>query len=125
MIQAGLSFFPAKKEQLQNALEMAEQIVGKKQINSITEAVDLLKENGVEPNFLGKVEQLAEHPIANTFYNMTGMKKEDILKDLNRLKNGFNASGGANRIEYTPQGGRTPTVDKLAIFKAGLKQFKK
>lgn len=120
----GLNFFPEKKEKISNALSMAEQIVGNEPINDINSAVNLLKKNGVSPEFLDNVEKMAEHPVAKTLFSFAGMNKENVLKDLNMLKNGYNTATNSNSTQY---GSRRvlPKKDELAVFRSGLKQFKK
>ena len=119
----GLNFFPEKKEKIANALNVAEQIVGNEPINDINSAVNLLKNNGVSPEFLDNVEKMAEHPVAKTLFSITGMNKENVLKDLNMLKNGYNTA--TNSTQYGSQKRALPQRDELAVFRSGLKQFKK
>ena len=82
----GLNFFPEKKEKISNALSMAEQIVGNEPINDINSAVNLLKKNGVSPEFLDNVEKMAEHPVAKTLFSFAGMNKENCEVKVNNNK---------------------------------------
>ena len=101
---------------------MAEQIVGNEPINDVGRAVDILKQNGVQPEFLNKLEKMAESPVAKSLFALTGMNKNSVLHDLNMLKNGYGAA--MNNRPYTSNRA-LPAKDDLAVFKSGLKHFKK
>ena len=122
IIQLGLNFFPEKKEKINKALNMAEQIVGNEPINDVGRAVDILKQNGVQPEFLNKLEKIAESPVAKSLFSLTGINKKSVLHDLNMLKNGYGAA--MNNRPYTSNR-ELPVKDDLAVFKSGLKHFKK
>lgn len=102
---------------------MAEQMIGNREVRTAEDAINLLKEKGVGPEAINKIEKMADSPMAKALFNATGLRKEDILADLNRLKNGYTATQ-TQSTPYFPSR-KSPQKDDLAVFKSGLKQFKK
>ena len=115
LIQIASNLLPEQRRaQLQQALTKAEQILGNRPVNNIADARKVLNEMGVQSGFIDKLLGMTNHPLANSIFNMSGINKNGLLRDLESLKGG------------NPTQQEKPAIsDDLSRFRAELARLNK
>ena len=115
LIQIACNLLPEqRKQQVQQALARAEEILANRQVNSAADARKVLNELGVQGGFIEKLMNFTNSPLANTLFNVGGINKNGLLNDLESLKGG----------NTTPQ--IKPAIsDDLSRFRADLARLSK
>ena len=115
LIQIACNLLPEqRKQQVQQALARAEEILANRQVNNAADAKKVLNELGVQGGFIEKLMNFTNSPLANTLFNVGGINKNGLLNDLESLKGG----------NATPQ--VKPAIsDDLGRFRADLARLSK
>lgn len=82
-------------------------------VNNQSQALNVLKQNGVDGNFLNKVQGYLNNPMAGMIAKVAGV-------DLNNVKNAVNALQGVN-----PSRGTNTPANNITLLRQGLQQLKR
>lgn len=82
---------PEKKEQLQRAIQRAEQILSENPVHNVDDARKVLQKMNIDGGIIQKVLGYADHPAVNAILGMSGINKDGLISDLQRLKGGNEA----------------------------------
>lgn len=105
---------PERKEQLQQAIQKAEQILNENPVRNLQDAQNVLRKVGINNDVITKILGYANHPAVTTILNMSGINKNGLINDLQQLQ-------GAN----TAPTQQAPQSDDLSRFRVGLERLGK
>lgn len=97
MIQIALPFIPPKyKGRIESGLAQAESMLAGKQINTFSQAVEVMKQAGIDKSYLSQMQGYLNNGLVNTVLSAVGVDKNSIAADLEKLKLNYdNINNGA------------------------------
>lgn len=88
-------------------------------VSNPQQAIDVLKQNGVNAGFLQKVQGYLNNPMAGMMAKMAGVNLDSIKSAVTALQ------GGATPPVNLPNNTPIANNDKMAMLKQGLQQLKR
>lgn len=112
---------------LMTAWQQAQAIAGN--ITNQSQALEVLKQQGIGSDFIGKVQGYLNNPIAGMIAKAAGINIDEIRNALNVMQGNINQPSGNNyQVSNNQIMGSNPVSgcgSKMDMLRAGLQQLKK
>ena len=101
MIQIALPFIPSKyKGRIESGLAQAESMLAGKQINTFAQAVEVMRQAGIDKSCLSQMQGYLNNGLVNTVLSAVGVDKNNIAADLEKLKLNYdNINNGEQQVK--------------------------